>query len=466
MFPERSGRCAARGRAVAAALASLAGVPALAAQHPAALPEVVLASVRARVDARWTPSIVVGVIDSSGPRYFAYGRTAVDGGTPVTEHTLYEIGSITKAFTGVVLAEMAVRGEVALDDPVQRYLPDSVRVPGTDSQPITLRLLAAQRSGLPPMPTNFEPGDPANPYADYDGARLYAFLNGYTLTRAPGAAYEYSNLGVGLLGFALARRAGTSYEGLVRGRILAPLGMASTMITLTDAARGRLAQGSADGRAAGQWDLDALAGAGALRSTAADMTTFLAAAMGLRRTPLDSAFRLAAEPQFDARPSGVMRIGLGWHVRQGAGGMRIVWHNGGTGGYHSWAGYDPARRVGVVVLTNSPENIDDIGLYLLDPTRPLAPVRTAVTLPPAVLDEYVGSYPLAPTFVIAVTREGDRLMLQATGQPAVRIWASAPDEFFLKVVDAQISFTRGADGKVDALILHQGGRDQRAPRAP
>jgi len=454
------------GAAVALAAACTLGAAALAAQQPAALPEDVLATVRQRVDAGWAPSIVVGVVDSSGARYFAYGRTAVGGGAPADQRTVYEIGSITKVFTALVLADMAVRGEVALDDPVQRYLPDSVRVPGTDSQPITLRLLSAQRSGLPRMPANFAPRDSADPYADYDAARLYAFLNGYTLTRAPGAAYEYSNLGVGLLGFALARRAGTSYEEMVRRRILGPLGMTGTMIALTDSARARLAQGSTDTGPAAGWNLDALAGAGALRSSAEDMTTFLAAAMGLRRTPLDAAFRLVAEPQFDAGPSGVMRIGLGWHILQAAGGVQIVWHNGGTGGYHSWAGYDPARRVGVAVLANSPENIDDIGLHLLDPARPLAPVRAAITLPAAALDEYVGSYPLAPTFVIAVRRDGDHLVVQATGQPAVRIWASAPDEFFLKVADAQISFTRGADGKVDALILHQGGRDQRAPRAP
>ena len=452
--------------AVASLVAASLGATALAAQQSAALPDDVVANVRARVDGGWTPSIVVGVVDSSGARYFAYGRTAPGGGASADQRTVYEIGSITKVFTGVVLADMAVRGEVALDDPVQRYLPDSVRVPGTDSQPVTLRLLSAQRSGLPRLPTNFAPRDSTNPYADYDAARLYAFLSGYTLTRAPGAAYEYSNLGVGLLGFALARRAGTSYEEMVRRRILAPLVMTSTMVTLSDAARARLAQGSTDAGPAAGWSFDALAGAGALRSTAEDMTTFLAAAMGLRRTPLDSAFRLAADARFDAGPSGVMRIGLGWHVRQAAGGMQIVWHNGGTGGHHSWAGYDPARRVGVVVLTNSPETIDDIGLHLLDPTRPLAVVRAAVTLPPATLDEYVGSYPLAPTFVLTVTRAGDHLMVQATGQPPVRIWASARDEFFLKVVDAQISFTRGADGRIDALILHQGGRDQRAPRTP
>jgi CubicO group peptidase (beta-lactamase class C family) len=452
--------------AVASLVVGALGAAALAAQQSPALPDDVLANVRARVDGGWTPGIVVGVVDSSGARYFAYGRTAPGGGALADQHTVYEIGSITKAFTGVVLADMAVRGEVGLDDPVQRYLPDSVRVPGTDSQPITLRLLSAQRSGLPRLPTNLVPRDSTDPYADYDAARLYAFLDEYTLTRPPGAAYEYSNLGAGLLGFALARRAGTSYEELVRRRILAPLGMTSTMITLTDAARARLAQGSTETGPAAGWTFDALAGAGALRSTAEDMTTFLAAAMGLRRTQLDSAFRWAADPRFDAGPSGVMRIGLGWHVRQGGAGMRIVWHNGGTGGYHSWAGYDPARRVGVVVLTNSPENIDDIGLHLLDPARPLVAVRTAIVLPAAALDQYVGSYPLAPSFVLTVTRDGDHLMVQATGQPAFRVWASALDEFFLKVVDAQISFTRGADGKVDALILHQGGRDQRAPRAP
>jgi len=451
--------------AAAIAVAGFLSSTGVAAQQ-AAVPDDVAVNVRARVDAGWSPSILIGVVDSSGVRYFAYGTTAVAGGAPVDERTVYEIGSITKVFTGVLLADLAVRGEVGLDDPVRRYLPDSVRVPGTDSQPITLRLLSAQRSGLPRMPLNFAPRDPENPYADYDADRLYAFLDGYRLSRAPGATYEYSNLGVGLLGLALARQAGTTYEALVRRRIADPLGMASTMVTLTDDARSRLAQGSADGRPAANWDIDALAGAGALRSTAEDMVAFLAAAMGLQHTPLDSAFRLAAEPQFDAGPGGTMRIGLGWHVRLGAEGRRIVWHNGGTGGYHSWAGYDPARRVGVVVLANSTENIDDLGLHLLDPAIPLAPVRTAVVLPEESLDEYVGRYPLTPAFVIAVTREDDRLMAQATGQPAFRIWPSAPDEFFLKVVDAQISFTRGADGKVDGLILHQGGRDQRAERAP
>jgi hypothetical protein len=261
----------------------------------------------------------------------------------------------------------------------------------------------------------------------------------------------------------LARRASVCRPGAPP--VLAPLGMTSTMVTLTDAARARFAQGSTDGGPAAGWNLDALAGAGALRSSAEDMTTFLAAAMGLRRTPLDSAFRLAAAPQFDAGPSGVMRIGLGWHVRQVAGGIpdRVAQRRHRR--LSQLGGVRPGAPPGVVVLTNSPENIDDIGLHLLDSPR-ARPVRIAVALRPPPSTKCVGAIRWRRPSSWRVRREGDHLMVQATGQPAVRIWASSPDEFFLKVVDAQISFTRGADGKVDALVLHQGGRDQRAPRAP
>lgn len=445
-------------------IATLAVTASAAAQQPFAIPDDVRANVRARVQAGWAPSVIVGVVDAAGTRYFADGGTSVAGVFPVDQRTVYEIGSITKVFTAVTLADMAVRGEVGLDDPVQRYLPAGARVPVSGAQPITLRLLSAQRSGLPRMPTNFAPRNPSNPYADYDADRLLEFLNGYTLTREPGSRYEYSNFGVGLLGLALSRRDGSSYETMVQRRVLAPLGMTSTMVTLSADAFARLAHGSADGRDAANWDLDALAGAGALRSTAEDMTRFLAAAMGLTHTTLDSAFRLAAEPQFDAG-SAIMRIGLGWHIRE-RGGIRIVWHNGGTGGYRSWAGYDPARRIGVVVLTNSQENVDEIGFHMLDTSVALRPVRAAITLPAESLAAYVGRYPLSPIFVIAVTREGDRLMAQATNQPAFRIHARAIDEFFLTVVDAQVSFTRGADGRVNGLVLHQGGRDQRAERLP
>jgi CubicO group peptidase (beta-lactamase class C family) len=311
------------------------------------------------------------------------------------------------------------------------------------------------------MPGNFAPANPANPYADYDAARLYAFLNGYTLTRDPGASYEYSNLGVGLLGLALARRAGSTYEDLVLRRVIGPLYMADTRVTLTPDLRARLAHGYAGEREVSNWDLDALAGAGAIRSTARDMATLIAAAAGLTHTALDSAFRLTEAIEFDAGPT--MRIGLAWHVI-GPDSSAVIWHNGGTGGYHSFIGFDPRRKIGVVVLSNSSLGIDDIGFHVLNPTMPLATVRVAIALPADSLDAYVGTYQLAPAFAISVRRDGAGLVAQATGQSATPIYPSARDEFFLKVVDAQISFVRDATGRVASLILHQNGRDVPAPR--
>ena len=445
-----------------AALLGLASLPAARAQGHQ-IPGDVQASVRARVDNGWSVGIVVGVVDSTGARFFVYGNTARSGGQPVNEHTVYEIGSITKVFTALSLADMALKGEVSLDDPVQRYLPDSVRVPSRPGHEITLRLLSAQRSGLPRMPGNFAPANPANPYADYDAARLYAFLNGYTLTRDPGASYEYSNLGAGLLGLALARHSGTSYEEMVLRRVTGPLHMGDTRITLTPDLRARLARGHAGELEVGNWDLDALAGAGALRSTAQDMAKFVAAAAGLTHTALDSAFRLTEAIEFDAGPT--MRIGLGWHV-VGPDTSAVVWHNGGTGGYHSFIGFDLRRKIGVVVLSNSTLSIDDIGFHILNPAAALATVRAAIALPADSLDTYVGEYQLAPAFAISIRKVNGSLVAQATGQSAFPIYPSARDAFFFRVVDAQISFVRDSAGKVTSLILHQNGRDQPAPRRP
>jgi D-alanyl-D-alanine-carboxypeptidase/D-alanyl-D-alanine-endopeptidase len=449
---------------VVLALLLVVGVCGFARAQGIQIPDDVKANVRARVDNGWSVGIVVAVLDSTGTRYFSYGNTAKAGGQRVDEHKVYEIGSITKVFTALSLADMAVKGEVGLDDPVQRYLPDSVRVPSKDGKEITLRLISGQRSGLPRMPNNFMPADMSNPYIGYDPAHLYAFLNGYTLTRDPGASYEYSNLAVGLLGFALARRNGTNYEDMVLQRVIGPLHMADTRVTLTSDLRARLAHGHAGEQEVANWDFDPyLGGAGALRSTAADLAKFLAAAMGLTHTPLDSAFRLTEVIRYDAGPN--MRIGLGWHVI-GPDSSAIYWHNGGTGGYHTFIAFDPRRKIGVIALSNSTQGSDDIGFHMLNPARPMETVRVAIAMPADSLDAYVGTYQLAPTFAITVRKEGAGLVAQATGQGPNAIYPSARDEFFYKVVDAQISFVRDSTGKVASLVLHQGGRNMPAPKTP
>jgi len=405
--------------------------------------------------------IVVGMIDSSGTQITRYGKLSETNPTVPDGDTVFEIGSMTKVFTSVVLADMVQHGEVNLNDPVSKFLPSNVKVPSRGGKQITLLDLATHTSGLPRLPSNLFPRDPSNPYADYTIQQLYDFLSNYTLTRNIGSQYEYSNLGVGLLGHMLALKARTDYESLILKRICIPLGMKSTRIKLTAEMQSRLATGhDAMGEPVSNWDLPTLAGAGALRSTVNDLLIFLAANMELKKSGLTAALQLTHKPQ---RPTGIpnTQIGLGWHITKDNG-SEIVWHNGETGGYHSFMGFDQTSGVGVVVLSNSANNIDDVGMHLLNPKFELAKLQVTkehkqIQVDPKIYDAFVGYYQLAPNFIIAISKESDHIYLQATGQPRVEIFPEAENEYFLKVVDAQITFQRDDKGEVTALILHQNG---------
>jgi len=429
-----------------------------------------------RIDTdRQSVGIVAGLIDAKGRRVVAYGRAAAGDTRPLTGQSIYEIGSITKVFTSLLLADMVNRGEVALTDPVSKLLPADVKVPERNGRAITLQDLAMHVSGLPRMPSNFAPRDKTNPYADYTNTEMFAFLSGYTLTRDIGSQYEYSNFGAGLLGQALARRAGMDYETLVRTRITGPLRMTNTSAALTPDMRARFVTGHDNSMTATPyWDFPAggggLAAAGALRSDVDDMLTFLGANLGFTPSPLSSAMTSMVTPRHGAgRPN--VEVALGWHVTT-RNGKEIVWHNGGTGGFRTFAGYDRKAGIGVVVLSNAatPIGADDIGMHLIDPSAPLATPpapqkpRTQITVDPKLFDGYVGRYELGPNAVIAVTREADRLFVQLTGQPRFEVFAEGERDFFLKVVDAQITFEADPQGRATQLVLHQNGMHQPAKR--
>lgn len=414
-----------------------------------------------RVASRRTMGIVVATLElGKQPRIYTAGVSGV-AGVPLDGNTVFEIGSITKVFTNTILADMVKRGEVKLDDPVSKYLPASVHVPERNGKQITLVDLATQSSGLPRLPTNLAPADVTNPYADYSVKQLYDFLSSYTLTRDIGAQYEYSNLGMGLLGHVLALRANMSYPDLVKQRVLDPLGMSQTGVALTPSMKSHMAQGfDANGAPQRLWDLPTLAGAGALRSNAVDMLKFLAANLDSTSGSLGAAMAMARTPR---RPlGGNNAIGLAWNTVSLLG-TSVTWHNGGTGGFRTFIGLDDAHHRGVIVLTNSTNSPDDIGFHMLQPQVPLeappAPqkARTEITLDPSKLDALAGVYALAPNFQLTVTREGSSLFGQATGQGKVQLYPESDTEFFLKVVDAQVTFVRDASGKVDQLILHQNG---------
>lgn len=334
-----------------------------------AQPPVALADLKPVLDREFAPllatgvlakstggGVAIGVIDHGEQRIFAYGVARPD--------SIFEIGSVTKSFTGLLLAQLVEQKKVTLDEPVRDFLP-----PGTVAKPqgaeIRLVDLATQHSGLPRLPSNLHAEkDPTNPYAAYHAEQLYAFLAQHGVALPVEPKFLYSNLGYGLLGFVLARRAGVSYGELVKSEITGPLGMKDTETTLSpEQEKGFIAGHTATNGTAPPWDLAALAGAGALRSTVGDLLTFIKAQLhpdqlmpsGVDQSheaTLPAAIAMTHELRADGPPQ--MKVGMGWLYTEPT---HTYWHDGGTGGYTSFVLFQPESDRGVVVLYNR----EDIG---------------------------------------------------------------------------------------------------------
>ena len=419
-----------------------------------------------RIDIRReSVGIVVGTIGPHGRSIVAHGKFGANDPRKVDGNTVYEIGSITKGFTGLLLADMVASGEVGLDDPLAKYMPEGVTVPERAGKSITLADLATHHSSLPSLPDDLEPPDTLNPYAAYTTEQLYRFLSRYQLPRDIGADFEYSNTGFGLLGHALARRAGVDYETLVTQRITNPLGMSSTAITLSPELAGRMATGhNGDLQPVPNWDLPAIAAAGALRSSANDLLNLLAMAVSTEKSPLSDAVAAASVKRKPVNDG--TQVGLAWMITESSSGD-IVWHSGGTGGFVSFFGFHPASRTGVVVLSNSDADVNDIGMHLLNRDIPLSepkPKPVEAVIDPKLLDGYVGRYQLAPKMVFDITRDGDKLFAQLTDQPRFRLFPEGGHRFFYKDVEAAITFTQADASPSPSLTLHQFGEHISAPR--
>lgn len=429
------------------------------------IPDDVREAVIGRVANRYNPSIVVGVRSADAGEILCEGHTRWIDGDPVTPDTVYEIGSITKTFTGLLLADMAHRGEVNLNDPIDKFLPQGFAAPRRYGRSITLVHLAEHSSGLPRLPDNMPYEDPADPYASYTSELMFEFLDGYSLDRDIGSKYDYSNLGMGLLGELLSRRAGMSYEELVVQRITDPLNMPSTRMTINDSMKRRLALGHDGAENAKRWKIAALAGAGDLDSTVKDMLNYVWAHLDTAHGPLTAAMKLATTPRRRAG-SADMKIGLGWHIRI-ASGHSIVWHNGGTGGFRAFCGFSKARRIAVVALTNNAQaSVDDIGFHLLDPRIPLDAQwnRETVRLSPEQLARLEGRYELRPNTHLDIRQENGFLTVQPQGQPVFTLHAASESEFFLIQPEAGATFELDADQQAVALTWSQGGVRQRGRR--
>lgn len=432
------------------------------------------AELREMIAARNAPrpgqGIVVGVLEPSGRRVVA-GGTGV--GAAFDGDTLFEIGSISKVFTGLILADMVNKGEVSLDDPAAKYLPAGHRMPERSAdRPITLRDLSTHRSGLPRMAEDVDPIDsPDGPFAHYTEAKMLAFLDRYRLTRDVGVQWEYSNLGVGLLGYLLGRAAGFDYATLLRERITGPLGLKDTLIALPPSHASRLAPAfDMYMRPTAPWTLGVHEAAGGIRSSTADMLKFAAAVLD-PNSPIAPAMKTALAARVPGANARTEQA-LGWVVIHPEPGREILIHDGGTGGYRSVIALEPSKGRASVTLVNSAvePSAADIGMRVLlgspmgaTPPVPPAPpppvARTAVTLPAAELERVVGRYQF-PGFVVAVTLETGtvRAANETARAPSSPIFPEAPLSFFWRIVDAQIRFTTDAAGKVTGAELSQGGQ--------
>jgi len=316
-------------------------------------------------------------------RIFTYGAAKPD--------SVFEIGSITKTFTSLILAQMVEEKKVRLDEPVRALLPPGTVTAPSSGAEIELVDLSAQRSGLPRLPDNMRPADPADPYADYDAKALYSFVASHGVAMPPKPQFGYSNLGVGLLGAALAARAGASYESLLHTEVTGPLGMHDTVVTLTPSMHDRLAPGHDGAHAAARtWTFDALVGCGGIRSTAGDMLTYLEAQLHPDHLPAAArasaegktlAAAMAASHALQGEAGRGLHIALNWFRTDETG---SYWHNGATGGYSAFSLFNPEKDLAVVALSNMTvggdgDFADDVGKHVVQ--RLIG--KAAVSLGPA-----------------------------------------------------------------------------------
>ena len=439
--------------AVLAAALALASAPALA-QDVARMDQIV----RASADAGDFSGAVLVARDGEILLDRGYGLANREWNAPNDGDTRFRLASVSKQFTAVAVVLLAERGLVDLDAPVKTYLADAP--PAWD--PVTVRHLLNHTSGVP----NF------TGFSDYAASRtrpttpteLIARFRDRPLDFQPGERWSYSNSGYVLLTAIIEAVGGQPYARFVQENLFQPLGMADSGYDDRAAVLPRRAAGYSRGPGgvvnAEYLDMSIPQGAGGLYSTTRDLLKWEQGLFGGRLLKPESLAELT-------RP-GLNDYALGLRVVE-TDGDTVVSHNGGIEGFNTYLGYETTDKLTVVVLGNlngpAPDKIGaDLMTLARGGTVTLPDERQAIAVSPEALEAYVGVYEASPTFAITMSVVDGRLMTQATGQAQFELFAEGPDAFFLKVVDAQVVFTRDAAGAVDGLVLHQGGRQLRVKK--
>jgi D-alanyl-D-alanine-carboxypeptidase/D-alanyl-D-alanine-endopeptidase len=449
----------------AAALGACTAVFPAHAQHsgPIASDEEIARLLVARIDVqRRGTGGALGIVRDGRFSLVRHGMADLEASQRVGARSTFQIASLTKVFTAFLLADAVRRGEVSLDDPLDRHLPGPAL--SFEGRSVTLADLATHTSGLPLRPASRAARSQDDPYAGYSEADLNADLGAVRLTRPPGTQFEYSNFDYGLLGAALSHRLDRSYSDLLEARILDPLDMDETRLVPTQAMRRRMVQGyDAQFAPMRAWEFGALAPAGGLYSTLGDLRKFIdlwASNKGDLSRTAQSMFSIS-RPGDDANT----RMALGWRLSE-RNGRQLAWSNGNSGGVRSFLGVAVGEPDGVIGFANMATGggVDDIGFHVLDRSSPVdvAPVRerVAIAVPPALLDQYVGVYVAASgdpsdTATIVRTEEGIGI---GQGAQHITLFAETSRLFFIREDNVTLEFAEPVDGRSQEIVVTQGGQ--------
>ncbi|TVQ12959.1 MAG: serine hydrolase [Balneolaceae bacterium] len=413
-----------------------------------------------RMKAERVPSYSIALIGSDGSvSSHNFGFSDTGRQSPASEHTLYEIGSVTKTFTGLLLLIQLEKHGFDLDTPVSVLSNGKINLPSGDGTEITLRHLVTHTSGLPRLPANLAPVSMNDPYVDYTYEELYDFLKNYTPDVAPGERFEYSNLAYMVLGHLAEVLGGADYDTLVKEYITGDLQMESTRRLVTDSTR--FATPTMSGLAVSTWNMDHLRGLGELRSTSSDMARYIKAYLQHVPFPYQSALATAYKPLYVRRQD--VHLGHAWFINT-AHADTIVHHGGGTGGFRSFVAFSPVSRKGVVVLTNSNDDVEDIGLHLLNTEYELNELPDVVAVDEAALNRLTGYYTAESMPGFRIFSEGGALFGQMDGQQALPLAAVNDTLFSNAMVQAEIRFPAAGD-EAAFMTLHQMGNTIRFDRS-
>lgn len=411
--------------------------------------------IKAEIAKRKIPGLSLAVVKNGEViKAQGYGLANIELNVPAIAETVYQSGSVGKQFTSAAVMLLVEEGKINLDDKISKYLDGTPEI----WKEITVRHLLTHTSGI----KNYGDKD-LNYRLDYTDEELIKVAATFPLDFQPGERWSYSNTGYILLGYVIKKAAGKFYGDFLKERVFAPLGMTTARVINEEdiipnrAAGYRLSKGEIKNQRYVSPSLNTTAD-GSLYLTVLDMAKWDAALYSeklLKNSSIDQMWTPVKLNGGKTHP-----YGFGWGVGE-ANKHKLIEHGGAWQGFTSHIARYVDDKLTVIVLTNfanaNPGMIAHrvAGLYIPE----LMPVeRKAIKIDPKLFDPYVGEYQLSPTFVLTVSREGDKFMVQASGQPKLELFAETETKFFLTVIDAQMEFVKGADGKVTHMVFRQEGQ--------